>query len=133
MKLTGYTDRWSVRPGEQIRCYVSSELPAYRVQLVKLIHGDANPKGPGVKETVIESPVSGEYRGRVQEIYPGSYIRIDDTARLDAGEAFTFAAWIKPTAPQLGRQAIFSQHAGGEGYSLAINETLGLEFSTGEG
>lgn len=133
MKLTGYTDRWSVRPGEQIRCYVSSELPAYQVQLVKLIHGDANPKGPGVKETVIESPVSGEYRGRVQEIYPGSYIRIDDTARLDAGGAFTLAAWIKPTAPQLGRQAIFSQHAGGEGYSLAINESQGLEFSTGEG
>ena len=47
MKLTGYSDRWSVRPGETMTFHVHSVAPTYRAQLVRLIHGDENPYGPG--------------------------------------------------------------------------------------
>ena len=49
MKIVGYSDRFSVRPGQTIRFMVSSEAPAYRAQLVRLRHTDANPQGPGCK------------------------------------------------------------------------------------
>ena len=50
LKLIGYADRFSVAPGETIRFMVSAlEGQAYRAEIVRLIHGDANPDGPGFK------------------------------------------------------------------------------------
>ena len=42
MKIVGYADRLSVQPGQSIRFMVSSELPAYRTEIVRLIHGYDN-------------------------------------------------------------------------------------------
>ncbi len=72
MKIVGYSDRFSVRPGQTIRFMVSSEAPAYRAQLVRLRHTDANPQGPGCKIEALASSISGEYRGRHQAIHSGS-------------------------------------------------------------
>ena len=47
MWIVGYADAMSVAPGETIRFMVSCELPEYRAQIVRLIHGDINPAGPG--------------------------------------------------------------------------------------
>ena len=44
MRVVGYSDPISVRPGETIRFMVSSEAPTYRVDMVRLIHGDDNPR-----------------------------------------------------------------------------------------
>ena len=49
MQLTGYADKFSVKPGETIKFYVSSKQPKYKAELVRVIHGDPNPKGPGFK------------------------------------------------------------------------------------
>ena len=49
MQLTGYTNKLSVKPGETIEFYVSSKNPNYKAELVRIIHGDPNPKGPGFK------------------------------------------------------------------------------------
>ena len=49
MQLTGYADKFSVKPGETIKFYVSSKQPKYNAELVRVIHGDPNPKGPGFK------------------------------------------------------------------------------------
>jgi N,N-dimethylformamidase len=51
LPLTGYADRFSVAPGETIAFKVSSAaaLP-YQARLVRLISGDPNPAGPGIKE-----------------------------------------------------------------------------------
>jgi len=44
--LIGYVDRFSARPGETVAVKVSSELgDPYRADLVRIIHGDANPGG----------------------------------------------------------------------------------------
>ena len=97
--IVGYADRLSVQPGETIRFMVSSEEPEYRADIVRLIHGDANPNGPGFKETPIETPVSGDYAGRRQELPFGSYVVVPDSPALRLGGSFTVTAWIAPTTP----------------------------------
>ena len=48
--LIGYVDRFSGRPGERIAVKVSSRLAEpYQADLVRIVHGDANPAGPGLK------------------------------------------------------------------------------------
>ena len=98
MQVVGYADRLSVQQGETIRFMVSSELPTFRADLVRLIHGDANPLGPGFKEEVIDAPINKDYPGRRQELPRGSYIVVPDNPALRQ-EDFTLAAWIAPTTP----------------------------------
>jgi hypothetical protein len=58
--IHGYSDRLSVAPGERIEFKVSSEEPGtYRADIVRLIHGDTNPAGPGFKEQVIAKLPTG--------------------------------------------------------------------------
>ncbi len=97
--IVGYADRLSVQPGETIRFMVSSEEPEYRADVVRLIHGDANPNGPGFKETLIETPVSGDYAGRRQELPFGSFVLVPDAPALRLRGSFTVTAWIAPTTP----------------------------------
>jgi N,N-dimethylformamidase len=48
--LTGYVDRFSACPGEPIAVKVSSQSDRpYHADLVRIIHADANPAGPGMK------------------------------------------------------------------------------------
>jgi N,N-dimethylformamidase len=41
---------------------------------VRLIHGDANPAGPGFKAEPVPSDVEGEHAGVEQVLRPGSYV-----------------------------------------------------------
>ena len=59
--LLGYSDRLSAVPGEPIRFFVSSPAPEYDVSLVRLIHGDPNPDGPGFKEELVTSAIDGRH------------------------------------------------------------------------
>jgi len=48
LRITGYSDKYSVHPGEEVKFFVNSEKnETYEAQLVRLIHGDTNPEGPG--------------------------------------------------------------------------------------
>ena len=48
--LVGYTDRFSAAPGQEIAFKVSSAAAApYRATLVRVVHTDPNPAGPGLK------------------------------------------------------------------------------------
>ncbi len=49
MDIVGYADRFSVAPGEGIRFMVSTASPAFELAIVRLIHGDTKPDGPGFK------------------------------------------------------------------------------------
>ena len=71
--IVGYADRLGVAPGETIQFMVSSESPRYRADIVRLIHGDPNPEGPGIKQIEIATPVSREYPGKRQDLPMGSY------------------------------------------------------------
>ncbi len=53
--LIGYLDRLSARPGESIAVKVSSTLAEpYRADIVRIVHADPNPAGPGMKIIPVE-------------------------------------------------------------------------------
>ena len=71
--LLGYADHFSVQAGDTIQFMVSCEAPSFAAQLVRLIHGDNNPAGPGYREEPQPSTVDGTYPGQRQTIAAGSY------------------------------------------------------------
>ncbi len=133
-ELTGYTDKLSVAPGEEICCMVSTDLPSYNSTLVRLIHGDQNPAGPGFKEELVETAIDGSRPGRRQIARAGSFVVVSDHALLDALTSFTLQAWIWPTTPHIGAaQGILSKWStDGCGISLAIGEAGALELWLGD-
>ncbi len=120
---------------------VSSEYAEYRMDVVRLIHGDSNPKGPGFKEELVSASVNGLYPGRKQELKTGSYVKIPNHRLLQQIGSFTLQAWILPTTPFKGRQGILTKWLDGDnrGYGLFLegNGVLGLRignqtFQTGK-
>ena len=90
LKIVGYGDRFSVAPGETIRFMVSTAGDRrYRAELLRIIHGDCNPQGPGFKAEQIASPLAGSYQGREQEIHAGSYVRVPHHECFERLGAFT--------------------------------------------
>src|SRR5918996_3400916 len=106
LKILGYCDRLSAAPGDTVRFMVSSEGGPYRAAIVRIIHGDANPAGPGLKLEPVASPIDGTYQGHPQKIDAGSYARIPDHPKLRALSAFTVMAMIWPTMPLRGQALI---------------------------
>ena len=131
MQIVGYSDRFSVRPGQPIRFMVSSEKPTYRASMVRLRHTDDNPSGPGRKVEALASTIDGIYPGSRQTICPGSYATIPHNSVLNCPDGFCLQAWIYPTTPQKGRQALMGKLAGHAGYGLSIDEDGSLELRIG--
>ena len=123
--LLGYADQISVRPGELIRCMISCSDPTYSAQLVRLIHGDPNPNGPGLLQEAVDSTIEAFYDGRLQTIPSGSYISVEHQATLTVQSGFTLQCWILPTTPSKGLQGLVTKWNGslGAGYGLFIAET----------
>jgi len=92
MGIVGYADHMTAQPGDTVKFMVSSNAPRYRADIIRLIHGDANPKGPGVKETVVETPANADYPGKRQALPLGSYATVPDNAALRLGGSFTITA-----------------------------------------
>ncbi|HEX5794586.1 MAG TPA: N,N-dimethylformamidase beta subunit family domain-containing protein [Geminicoccaceae bacterium] len=137
MKVLGYCDRLSVAPGETVRFMVScTGATSYRAEVVRIIHGDANPAGPGLKLRKVPAPVDGEYPAREQRIDAGSYLRVPDHPRLRTLQGFTVMAMIWPTTPARGRQGLVAKWApaGGAGFALEIQGgELALTLGDGRG
>jgi N,N-dimethylformamidase len=139
MRILGYCDRPSVAPGEVLDFFVScaEEVGTYQADIVKLVHGDLDPRGPGFKEEVISTPVSGEYAGRSQPTYPGSYVVVPDGPELTTSAGFSVQALIWPTTPAKGPQGIVTKWSEGDqaGYRLVIDEDscAALEIGDGKG
>lgn len=129
MKLTGYADKFSVRPGEKIRFYVNADVRGdYSAEIVHMINGNTNPRGPGLIEKPIDAKVNGSYRARRQVIYSGSYGYVEDAPQFRV-ESFTLQCWAWPTIPvtheqywKHGAQALVSKWSNGKGYGLFIDE-----------
>ena len=137
MNLVGYTDRLSAAPGDTVRFMVSSEHPRFRADLVRLIHGDESPAGPGYKEREVPSAMNGDYPGRSKPIHSGSYVYVPGHPALDAHASFTVTAWIFPTTPTAGLQGLVSRWTDDptpQGFALVIgpNGDLGLHLADGQ-
>jgi N,N-dimethylformamidase len=124
LPLIGYADRFSVAPGETIAFKVSSAAATpYQARLVRLISGDPNPAGPGIKEEPVPAPFAPSYPSRVQPVPLGSYVRVPDAPALRRLAGFTAVATIWPTTPGKGRQGLVARHdpAAGTGFALFVD------------
>ena len=135
-KVLGYTNAWSVTPGETIRVMVSTYGPErYRADLVRVICGDDEPDRDIYREEEIEAPFSGEYPGRTQPIGAGSYAVVPDSPSLAGLESFTVQAWVWPTTPGKGEQGLITRWrddpAGG--FALLIDDSGALAMRVGDG
>ena len=135
-RLLGYADRLSVAPGERLELKVScTGIERYRLDFVRIVCGDPDPRGPGLRLEPAPSPVDGEHPGRFQPIDAGSYVRIDDTSGLPDGTDFSVAAFIWPTAPGGHRQTVLGWWSDPDraGLALELDErgALGLRLGTG--
>lgn len=135
-ELIGYANRWSVKPGEPIRFMVSTDLPDYEAAIVRLIHGDENPAGPGFKEQLVQTDVNRSYTGRKQVAVSGSYVIVADNPALANLGSLTLQAWILPTLPAIGRnQGLITKWSSKDnsGYGLYIGEKGDLALWLGDG
>lgn len=122
MQVVGYADTLSVEPGAEIGFMISSRAPSFRADVIRLLHGDANPAGPGFKSQAVESDVSGEHPGRVQVIRPGSYVRVPHDPALEPRRGFTLQLWIQATTPGKEHQTLIAKTgADGGGYELWLD------------
>lgn len=135
LRITGYSDKYSACPGDDVTFYVNSEKDEdYEATIVRLIHGDTNPEGPGFKETVVKSAVNKIYKGRQQKIHGASYVVVPHDERLNAN-SFTLQAFIFPTTPEKGLQGILTKWIEGKksGYGLFVDENSCLALLIGDG
>jgi N,N-dimethylformamidase len=130
MNLTGYSDRWSVRPGEAISFHVHCTAPCYEAQIVRLRHGDENPRGPGFKELLVKSSIDGVHSGASRIIRKGSYGIVEINRSFDF---LTIAVWIWPTTPARGAQGLVSAMGPGGtlSWSLSLDAGGALEWTIG--
>jgi N,N-dimethylformamidase len=136
MKITGYGDRYSVRPGETVRFMVSCDgLERYRADIVRVINGDTNPAGPGFNEELVETPVNGDYPGHKQEINAGSYVAVSGGASVSCLTSIHVQAMIWPTTPEKREQALIAKWAADEeaGFALTIDTSGCLALKIGDG
>lgn len=135
MKILGYSKQLSVFPGDTVDFLVTCDTPAYTADIVRLVHGDTNPDGPGEKIDFIKTHISGEYSGRVQRIHSGSYAEVAHHKRLDLTCDWTLQAVICPTKPEGGTQGIITKwdDATQSGFGLFIGEDGATQVWIGDG
>ncbi|MBK8957830.1 MAG: hypothetical protein IPM80_05210 [Proteobacteria bacterium] len=123
-QIRGYCDRPNVRPGEALDFFVSSPTPgAYRTELVRLIHGDRNPLGPGYKEQAVAGAPHGELMATTQFTQLGGHVVVTDAqGALAAREGLTLHLHLWSTLPAK-RQGVVSRwcEAEGAGWALMID------------
>ena len=129
MEILGYSSPLSVRPGERVDFMVSTEQAEYRADIVRLIHGDENPIGPGFVEEVLSTEASGTYPGKVQQIPVGSAAIVADHMLLRPSSV-GLAAHVLPTTPSKGRQGILTKWSDVDriGYGLYLDDEGRVEF-----
>ena len=130
LRITGYSDRFAVRPGDTVRFHINAEQnESFQGDMVRLIHGDTNPAGPGYKEELVKSPLSGTHQGTHQPLYAGSYVMVPHSRHFNV-DSFTLCAYIFPTTPvtdtegvAVGEQGLLTKWDAAKraGYGLFIN------------
>jgi N,N-dimethylformamidase len=138
IKIFGYANRISVKPGEEISFHVHADgTSRAKAQLVRLIHGDEHPSGPGFIEEEVKSSIDGDWDVKKQYTQVGNFLAVDDPqAKLALDGDFTLCAFVYPTLPGDGvRQALLARWDiyNTAGYGLWINQSGHLEFGVGDG
>ncbi|MEG6508857.1 N,N-dimethylformamidase beta subunit family domain-containing protein [Methyloligella sp. 2.7D] len=138
VKVFGYSDKLSLKVGEEVQIHVSADgTDTVDAQLVRLIHGDEHPDGPGFIEEEVDCEANGVWDVEKQFTQVGSFLEVEDPAKtLALDGSITLHAFIWPRTPEIGhRQCILGRwdNRRNFGYCLGINRTGRLEFWVGRG
>jgi len=119
LPITGYLDRISARPGEDIVAHVSVAAGTrYRVQLKRVICVDPHPDGPGRRYEDLAHVLDRTVEGRRQPIRLGSFARAAaPPRRADAPRSWTALIW---TTLPLRDQTVLADEGGDARVALAI-------------
>ena len=101
---------------------VSSRPARFTASLVRLRHGDPDPRGPGIKELAVPSAIDGEYAGREQSLRPGSYGVVEGGVPLRTGRALLSRSGYDQRGSQAVLRLSFVRGEGPScGYALEID------------
>ena len=136
-QILGYADPWSIKAGETVSFMVSGiGINAVDAKLVRLIHGDENPDGPGFIEEEVASALPASLNIKHQFSPIGSHAVVTDPGQiLSPTGDFTLYAFVSITKPGPDRQVILGKWDATtcKGYALGINKCGQLEFWVGDG
>lgn len=94
--LQGYIPEVGVALGDSFDVMLSGEGAA-ELSVVRLIHGDPNPEGPGYRHELPEAAAVRALSLTPQLLDIGSHVEIAHASTLNPGGSFTLALWIHPT------------------------------------
>jgi N,N-dimethylformamidase len=110
--VTGYLDRFSHRAGETFRAKVSARDPGpVRARLVRVISGDPNPDGPGLRFEDLSRRLDITFPGRRQPVQSGSCAVVPRAPRLPPG-AITWTALVWLAVPPPGEATVLDHRDG---------------------
>ena len=119
LPVTGYFDRFSCRPGGSLGVHVSlRDGGDYRARLVRVISGDPNPAGPGMRFVDLSSRFDRTIQGRRQAVHAGSYGRAP-APRRDRAAACTWSVMLWTAAPPQSA-AVLHEQAGAERVTISV-------------
>ncbi len=111
LPITGYLDRFSHRPGETFTAFVSMNTSGpYRARLERVLSGDPNPHGPGVRFEDLSSHFDAAFTGRRQEVCRGSYAIVDRGPTDASGAARSWTVLVRAGVVD-SEQALLAQEA----------------------
>jgi N,N-dimethylformamidase len=126
LPITGYLDRFSHRPGENFTAFVSvRDGGSYRARLVRVLSGDPNPNGPGVRFEDLSQRCDQSLQGRRQTIDLGSCGIVRSGPRRDAAAACTWTVLVRPGLANAG-QVLMSE----EGKEGSVALSIGTDGAT---
>lgn len=136
-KLFGYAEPLSATAGQAVDFMISAEVADHAdVQLVRLLHGDQNPLGPGFVEQEVDTDLPREIEVCHQFTQLGSYARVrDEKEVLAAPSQGTIHGFICPSRPGTDEQAIAGRWSQLQkrGYLLLMGADGCLQFRIGDG
>jgi len=135
LPISGYLDRFSHRPGETFTGYASQREPGpYRITLERVVSGDPNPDGPGMRLDDLSNVLDLRADGVYQPIALGSYARVERTPSRGRTPAATWTAlvWFGDVSDG---QAVMHEHdehrsvlltVGAAGAAAVVNGAISL-------
>ncbi len=120
LPITGYLDRFSHRPGETFTAHVSLRTGgSYRARLVRVLSGDPNPDGPGMRFEDLSHRFDQSFAGRRQPIHLGSYGVVGASPTRDTNAACTWTVLARLGLADAG-QVMLAEESGEASVALLI-------------
>ncbi len=122
MEVVGYVDPLSGAPGEEISLHVSCDSDTFTTSVVRLLHGDPHPDGPGWKAQAVPGLAEAKHRGRRQPLRAGSYIQVSGVDAPWGQRGFVIQISVMPShlLGDRSRRAAGQENAANTRWTLSV-------------